>query len=376
MRSRLEALGVTGVEARTFHSAAYAQLRAFAAEPPGAVLPSKALMLRHIGNRLPRPYRFRPAGDLATEIEWAKNRRLTPSTYRQGLDGHEPPIPVDLMERVFGEYEQRKDGARQGGLRGSPRGCDPPPRRPARPRRAVHERYRAFTVDEYQDVNLLQQTLLERWLGGRDDLCVVGDDYQSIYSFVGATPAHLLAAPERFPDAAVIRLEENYRSTPGGSRAREQARAQARRRREDAAHDAGRQGPSPSSGQSTGAEEHAFVVGRIRALHAEERSGLPRAGDPLPDERALGRMGGGACGRGDSVRRARRRLPRASGRAPAARCGARLVVDPASPRRSASSPSATGSSSGLPSGSGSRRPCARRTSVAWSSSRGSSTTAS
>ena len=76
------------------------------------------------------------------------------------------------------------------------------------------ERYHAFTVDEYQDVNLLQQTLLDAWLGERDDLCVVGDDYQSIYGFTGATPQYLLGVATRFPHAEVIRLEENYRSTP------------------------------------------------------------------------------------------------------------------------------------------------------------------
>src|SRR5207248_11028744 len=68
--------------------------------------------------------------------------------------------------------------------------------------------------DEYQDVNLLQQALLEHWLGDRDDLCVVGDDYQSIYAFTGAGPEHLLALPARFPHATVVRLETNYRSTP------------------------------------------------------------------------------------------------------------------------------------------------------------------
>jgi DNA helicase-2/ATP-dependent DNA helicase PcrA len=78
----------------------------------------------------------------------------------------------------------------------------------------LRERYRAFTVDEYQDVNLLQQTLLELWVGPRDDLCVVGDDYQAIYSFTGASPAWLLGMQERFPHATVARLEENYRSTP------------------------------------------------------------------------------------------------------------------------------------------------------------------
>src|SRR4029079_10753788 len=78
----------------------------------------------------------------------------------------------------------------------------------------VRARWRAFTVDEYQDVNLLQQTLLDLWLGARDDLCAVGDDYQSIYGFTGASARWLLALPERFPHATVVRLEQNYRSTP------------------------------------------------------------------------------------------------------------------------------------------------------------------
>src|SRR5205823_10101320 len=78
----------------------------------------------------------------------------------------------------------------------------------------VRTRWRAFTVDEYQDVNLLQQTLLDLWLGDGDDVCVVGDDYQSIYGFTGASAEWLLALPQRFPQAHVVRLEQNYRSTP------------------------------------------------------------------------------------------------------------------------------------------------------------------
>ena len=86
---------------------------------------------------------------------------------------------------------------------------------PRRPRSSGFRRAcSAITVDEYQDVNLLQQTLLDLWLGERDDLCVVGDDYQAIYSFTGATPRYLLSMPTRFPTAAVVRLEDNYRSTP------------------------------------------------------------------------------------------------------------------------------------------------------------------
>jgi DNA helicase-2/ATP-dependent DNA helicase PcrA len=214
LRSRLRALGVAAVPARTFHAAALAQLSALAAEPPGTVLPSKALPLRQIANSLPKPFRFRPAGDLATEIEWAKNRRVAPSRYLDSLGRHEPPIPADLMARVFREYERRKSAAGRADfedlLELAIRMYEESPQALERFRR----RYHAFTVDEYQDVNLLQQTLLERWLGDRDDLCVVGDDYQSIYGFTGASPEHLLAVPLRFPHAVVVRLEENYRSTP------------------------------------------------------------------------------------------------------------------------------------------------------------------
>ena len=170
MRHRLEALGIEGVRASTFHSAALAQLRYFRPDGVGRILASKALTLRHIGNTLPKPYRFRPAGDLATEIEWAKNRRLTPADYPGGLDGHEPPIPADLMLRVFREYERRKaDGGWidfEDLLELTIRLFDEEPNALAE----VRNRYRSFTVDEYQDVNLLQHTLLDRWLGAGDEL--------------------------------------------------------------------------------------------------------------------------------------------------------------------------------------------------------------
>jgi DNA helicase II / ATP-dependent DNA helicase PcrA len=213
LRSRLGALGVEGVRASTFHSAALALLRRFAGDP-GRILASKALLLRQIGNGLPRPFRFRPAADLATEVEWAKNRRLTPQTYLAGLGDHEPPLPADLAYRVFREYERRKE---EGGaldfedLLGRTIQLLEDD---AQALALVRERWRAFTVDEYQDVNFLQQSLLDLCLGERDDVCVVGDDYQSIYGFTGASARWLLALPERFPHAHVVRLEQNYRSTP------------------------------------------------------------------------------------------------------------------------------------------------------------------
>ena len=269
MRGRLEELGVPGVRCSTFHAAALGQLKFFAAEPPRKILASKALPLRYIGNTLRRPYRFRPAADLATEIEWAKNRRIAPGDYLSSLGDHEPPIPTDLMLRVYRDYERRKSeqgyvdfedllemairlfDADEGALT------------------QVRERYRAFTVDEYQDVNLLQQTLLDRWLGDRDELCAVGDDYQSIYAFTGASPEHLLAMPSRFPHAQVIRLEDNYRSTPevlefanrlvprlgGAEKVLRATRAE---------------GPEPVTRSfSTPELEAAFVVERIRELNGQ-----------------------------------------------------------------------------------------------------------
>ncbi|HEX7627202.1 MAG TPA: ATP-dependent DNA helicase UvrD2 [Gaiellaceae bacterium] len=214
LKARLAALGVSGVRASTFHSAALRQVRHFAPDTLGRILPSKALALRQIANSLPAPYKFRPAGDLATEIEWAKNRRIGPERYAAEAAGREPPIPADLMLKVYREYERRKAAeglvdfedllARAVQLfEEDERACE-----------TFRTQYRAFTVDEVQDVNLLQQTLLDLWLGDRDDLCVVGDDYQSIYGFTGASPEYLLAMPKRFPHALVVRLEENYRSTP------------------------------------------------------------------------------------------------------------------------------------------------------------------
>jgi DNA helicase II / ATP-dependent DNA helicase PcrA len=271
MRTRLEALGSAGVRASTFHSAALSQLRYFSGPDPGRILASKALMLRHIGNTLPRPYRFRPAVDLATEIEWAKNKRLTPADYRKALDGHEPPIPPDLMARVFGEYERRKaDGGWvdfEDLLELAIRLFDDDPSALAE----FRDGYRSFTVDEYQDVNLLQHTLLERWLGDRDELCAVGDDYQSIYAFTGATPEYLLGMPQRFPHATVVRLEANYRSSPEvlGLANRLVPKLGGAEKRLRTARPGG---PEPvTRGFPDGEAEGKFVVERIRSLREEER---------------------------------------------------------------------------------------------------------
>ena len=213
LRARLAALGAEGVRASTFHSAALALVRRFSGDP-GRILPTKALLLRQIANRLPAPFKFRPAADLATEVEWAKNRRLTPQTYARELGDHEPPIPVDLMLKVYAEYERRKSEAGQIDFEDLLEQATRLFEEDEATAALVRERWLSFTVDEYQDVNLLQQALLDQWLGGRDELCAVGDDWQAIYGFTGASPDWLRGLPQRFPHCRVVRLEENYRSTP------------------------------------------------------------------------------------------------------------------------------------------------------------------
>jgi DNA helicase-2/ATP-dependent DNA helicase PcrA len=218
LQRRLAALGVEGVEARTFHSAALSQLSRLWSSHTGERLPEvldhKAPLIASLANALPPPHRFLPRRELAGEVEWAKNRMIPPARYLDALGDHESPIPADLMHRVYEGYERRKtemgrlDFEDMLGL--ALRLFDEHPDAA----REIHRRFAAFTVDEYQDVNPLQAGLLERWLGDRDDLCVVGDDYQTIYAFTGASPEHLLGFTRRYRHATVVRLEENYRSTP------------------------------------------------------------------------------------------------------------------------------------------------------------------
>ena len=220
LKVRLARLGVEGVEARTFHSAGLSQLSrlwpVFHGEPLPQILDTKGPLIASLANALPPPHRFLPRSELAGEIEWAKNRLVGPDAYLDEVEhiGHTPPIPAELMLRVFDGYERRKvrtgriDFEDMLGL-----AVELFDRYPASVEE-VRARLEAFTVDEYQDVSPLQQALLDRWLGDRNEICVVGDDYQTIYTFAGATPSYLLSFPERHPGATVVRLERSYRSTP------------------------------------------------------------------------------------------------------------------------------------------------------------------
>ena len=207
LRTRLRTLGVGGVQARTFHAAALRQLQYFAPRVLGGALPDVLdKPLRTVGNAAAR-MRLRTdraeLRDLAAEIDWAKSVLLTPEAYPAGAQaaGRQTGLPTDTIAQVYVEYEKAKRRAGQvdfadlllimaGALEELPDVAE-----------EVRSRYRHFVVDEYQDVSPLQQRLLDAWLGGRDDLCVVGDPNQTIYSFAGATPEHLLGFRKRFPGA-------------------------------------------------------------------------------------------------------------------------------------------------------------------------------
>jgi DNA helicase-2/ATP-dependent DNA helicase PcrA len=221
MVERLNALGLPGVTARTFHAHALSQLRHFwparhGGAPMPAILDERGLAIYRLARQLPGNYRFTPSKDLADEIGWAKARRITPRTYESeaARARREPPIPVDLMVRIFGDYERLKSRSNQLDfddmltetvelLETDPEAAE-----------MIRARKSWFSVDEYQDTNPLQQQLLELWLGDRRDVCVVGDEDQTIYTFTGASSEYLTGFVDRHPGATEITLSRNYRSTP------------------------------------------------------------------------------------------------------------------------------------------------------------------
>ena len=221
MRARLGQLDAPGVQARTFHAAALRQLRyfaprLFAGRDLPELLESKArlvgLAAARVGLRTDRSI----ARDLAAEIEWAKSSLVEPAEYvvAAAKARREPPFEPAKVGDAYAAYEQMK---RAGGaidfedmLRAAAWAIE----EHEDVAEQVRTQYRHFVVDEYQDVNPLQQRLLEAWLGDRDDLTVVGDASQTIYSFTGASSSYLLDFPRRRRGATVVRLVRDYRSTP------------------------------------------------------------------------------------------------------------------------------------------------------------------
>jgi DNA helicase-2/ATP-dependent DNA helicase PcrA len=220
LRTRLRALGAGGVTARTFHSAALAQLSFFWPQLVGGPLPrvlaGKGKLLGQAAEAIKLRVDTAALRDLAAEIEWRKVSRMSLESYSRAAASRALPPGLDAatVTSLQETYERIKDERRQidfedvllvtaGMIEAEPRVAE-----------QVRSQYRFFVVDEYQDVSPLQQELLELWLGSRTDLCVVGDASQTIYSFAGATAEFLLGFGSRYDDATILRLERNYRSAP------------------------------------------------------------------------------------------------------------------------------------------------------------------
>ncbi|TYL50399.1 ATP-dependent helicase [Agromyces mariniharenae] len=219
LRARLRALGAGGVQARTFHAAALAQLNHFWPLVVGGsaprVLEYKGRLLGEAAERMRLRVDVPTLRDVASEIEWRKVSVLGMDDYERRVASRGAPgdLTAEQLLALIAGYEQLKDERRMldfedvllataGMIEAEPAVA-----------MQVREGYRHFVVDEYQDVSPAQQQLLDLWLGGRRDLCVVGDASQTIYSFAGATPEYLLGFERRYEDATLVRLERNYRST-------------------------------------------------------------------------------------------------------------------------------------------------------------------
>jgi DNA helicase-2/ATP-dependent DNA helicase PcrA len=229
MRSRLRALdanaqtGVGAVQALTFHAAAHRQLRYFWPRVVGdtgwQLLDSKFAVVARAASRTRMNAGTDAVRDLAGEIEWAKASLISPEQYSSAVAAAGRDIPMDAAKiaSVYSAYEELKVRDESVTLLD----FDDLLLHTAAAIENDHavaeefrDRYRCFVVDEYQDVTPLQQRVLSAWLGNRDDLTVVGDANQTIYSFTGASPRFLLDFSRQFPDATVVRLERDYRSTP------------------------------------------------------------------------------------------------------------------------------------------------------------------
>ena len=225
MRARLRTLGVPTVAARTIHSAALKQLLYFWPTVFGGRTPdlmtTKTGFLTEAINRAGLSDSLRATNrelmrDIASEIEWAKVSQVSPVNYvdQVGRRSQKPRVLPEQMVQIYTAYESIKKQELAIDFEDVLLLCAAMLEEEREVRERVQDQYRYFTIDEYQDISPIQQRLINAWLGTRQDICVVGDPAQTIYSFAGATPVFLNSFTQRFPEAEVIRLTTGYRSTP------------------------------------------------------------------------------------------------------------------------------------------------------------------
>ena len=225
MRTRLRALGVPTVAARTIHAAALKQLVYFWPSVFGGRVPelmtAKSGFIGEAINRAGLSGELRATSrelmrDIASEIEWAKVSQVAPEDFVNEISNRtqKPRVSAEKLAQVYTAYESVKKQELAIDFEDVLLLTAAMLEEERTVRERVQDQYRYFTIDEYQDISPVQQRLINAWLGSRQDICVVGDPAQTIYSFAGATPVFLNSFTQRFPDAEVIRLSTGYRSTP------------------------------------------------------------------------------------------------------------------------------------------------------------------
>ena len=221
MGHRLRGLGVEGVATRTFHSAALRQLQHFWPEITGGYLPdivaSKGRIIAGALEGLKISLDTAVLRDIAGDIEWRKVQGYSLEEYREHRPARAGGLPgslsLEVMLSIHERYESLKDEQSRIDFEDVLLACVGMLEEETRVRDRIQAQYGVFLVDEYQDVSPIQQRLLDAWLGKREDLVVVGDASQTIYTFAGASSSYLLDFATRYPTASVITLERNYRSS-------------------------------------------------------------------------------------------------------------------------------------------------------------------
>ena len=287
MRNRLRGMDVGGVQALTFHAAARRQLSYFWPRVVGGtgwqLLDSKFAVVAQAANRARLQVSTDDVRDLAGEIEWAKASLISPEGYVASVAqaARDIPLPAEQVAAVYAGYEKLKadrDGVTLLDFDDLLLHTAAAIENDAAVASEFRDRYRCFVVDEYQDVTPLQQRVLDAWLGERDDLTVVGDANQTIYSFTGATPRYLLDFSRRFPEAVVVRLQRDYRSTPQVVSLANRVIAAARGRMAGSKlHLLGQRPPGPEPVFREHPDEVAEAAAVARAIKALIESGTPPA---------------------------------------------------------------------------------------------------
>jgi len=216
LRTRLRSLGAQDVAVRTFHSAALAQLQFFWPQLTDSFAPKlvthKGPLIQEVLEQMGIRATAELKSSLQAEVEFVRYSMRDLEKY-QTTRPESSSLGAERFGEFFSAFELLKQKRRVIDWEDALLLCVGMLRDQPRMLAHVQQQYRFFTVDEYQDISPLQQALLETWLGDRQELCVVGDPRQTIYTFAGARSDFLTGFQDRYEKAQVFELNRNYRSS-------------------------------------------------------------------------------------------------------------------------------------------------------------------